>query len=328
LTLHHEPIKKKLKPGIDHDYLLLRFVHFLTKVDWSITDRFDHVPLLPSDNNFQALENAIGHGKPLGPLLHFSGLLPYIVNSKTENNCLLQQKYREYPPASWPHAFSCANKCQNKYSKEGREDECSSIIYIAESLIPTNDCNPDFLKWVKNQPDIYILDGDEEGNKFQFVLSEEMHRYFAPLPEANNKRVLLSKEAKKKLRNAFGKYTATYTHQITLKSTLPYVAKDSLSKNRKLDFMDVISILSLVYGNSPEYGLKRQLKSSSCFTSNEALYGYKEDQENKKEQEELITDNESEEESVLDFNMQKASLSPQHKRGKVLRNIDQLNLRS
>ena len=48
----------------------------------------------------------------------------------------------------------------------------------------------------------------------------------------------------------------------------------------------------------------------------------------KKEQEEPIKDNESEEESVLDFNTQKASLSPQQKRGKVLRNIEQLNLRS
>ncbi len=92
--------------------------------------------------------------------------------------------------------------------------------------------------------------------------------------------------------------------------------------------MQVMSILSLVYNNSFEYGLKRQLLSSSCFTSKKALYGNEEDQENKKEQEELITDNESEEESVLDSNTQKASLSPQNKRGKVLRNIDQLNLRS
>jgi hypothetical protein len=133
------------------------------------------------------------------------------------------------------------------------------------------------------------LDGDEENNKFQFVLSKEMHRHFVPLLEANNKRVTLSKETKKKLKNEFGKYTATYTHQINLKSTLPYVAKDFLSKYRKLDFMEVISILSLVYGNSSEYGLKRQLLSSSCFTSNEALYGYEEDQENKKEEEEPIT---------------------------------------
>jgi hypothetical protein len=132
-ALNHEPIKKELKPGIDHYYLLLWFVGFLTKVDWSITDGFADVPLLPSKNNFQALENPIGHGKPLDPLLHFSGLLPYIMNSKTQNDCPFQQQYREYPSASWPHAFSCANKCPNKYSKEGREDKCSPIIYILQN---------------------------------------------------------------------------------------------------------------------------------------------------------------------------------------------------
>jgi hypothetical protein len=179
-TLLHQPIKKKLKPGIDHDYLLLWFVCFLTKVDWSITDGFDNVPLLPSDNIFQVLEDLISHKKPLGPLLHFLGLLPYIMNSRTQNNCPLQQKYREYPPASWPHVFSCANQCQNKYSSEGREDKCSSIIYIAESWISTQECNADFLKWVENQPDIYILDGDEEHNKFQFVHNEEMHSFLRP----------------------------------------------------------------------------------------------------------------------------------------------------
>jgi hypothetical protein len=66
------------------------------------------------------------------------------------------------------------------------------------------------------------------------------------------------------------------------------VAIDSLEKDKKLNFMDVITILSLVYGNSPEYGLKRKLMSSSCFTRDEALNGYKEDQENKKEKEEPI----------------------------------------
>ncbi len=69
--------------------------------------------------------------------------------------------------------------------------------------------------------------------------------------------------------------------------------------------------------------------SSSYFTRDEALYGYEEYQENKKEQEEPIKDNEPEHELVLDLNRQRASLSPQHKRGKVLRNIDQqLNLTS
>jgi hypothetical protein len=101
-------------------------------------------------------------------------------------------------------------------------------------------------------------------------------------------------------------------HQISLISTLPYVAKDSLGKDKKINFMDVISILSLVYGNSPEYGLKRQLMSSSCFTNDEPM-----------------KDNEPDHEPVLDLNMQRASLLPQHKRGKALRNIEQqLNLTS
>jgi hypothetical protein len=56
------------------------------------------------------------------------------------------------------------------------------------------------------------VDGDEGHNKLEFVLNKEMHRFFKPLPEANNKRVTLSKETKKKLKNAFGKYTATFTH--------------------------------------------------------------------------------------------------------------------
>ncbi len=32
-TIYHQPIKKKLKPGVDHDYLLLWFVSFSTKID-------------------------------------------------------------------------------------------------------------------------------------------------------------------------------------------------------------------------------------------------------------------------------------------------------
>jgi hypothetical protein len=89
------------------------------------------------------------------------------------------------------------------------------------------------------------------------------------LPEANNKRVTLSKEPKKKLKNAFGNYTATFTHRFSLISTLPYVAKDSLGKDKKIKLHGCY-ILSLLYGNSPEYGLKRQLMSSSCFTRDEA----------------------------------------------------------
>jgi hypothetical protein len=57
-----------------------------------------------------------------------------------------------------------------------------------------------------------------------------------------------------------------------------------------------------MFGNSPEYGLKRQLISSSSCPWSES-YGYEEDQGNKKEQEELIDDNESEDAPFLNLNM-------------------------
>jgi hypothetical protein len=65
-----------------------------------------------------------------------------------------------------------------------------------------------------------------------------------------------------------------------------------------------------MFGNSPEYGLKRQLISNSCCPWSE-LYGCEEDQGDKKEQEELIDDNESEDAPVLNLNMQRGS--PQQK---------------
>jgi hypothetical protein len=93
-------------------------------------------------------------------------------------------------------------------------------------------------------------------------------------------------------------------------STLLYNAKDSLAENIKFNFADILSTLSLIFGNSPKYGLKRQLISSSCCPLSES-YGYEEDQGNEKEQEELIDDNESEDAPVLNVNMQGAS--PQQK---------------
>ncbi len=47
----------------------------------------------------------------------------------------------------------------------------------------TDQCNADFLKWVKNQPYIYILDGNEKHYHFQFLLNEEMHWFVDPLPK-------------------------------------------------------------------------------------------------------------------------------------------------
>jgi hypothetical protein len=57
----------------------------------------------------------------------------------------------------------------------------------------TNQCKKDFLKWVKNQPDINILDGNENHYRVQFILNEEMHWFFDPLPNKNNVKATVSK---------------------------------------------------------------------------------------------------------------------------------------
>jgi hypothetical protein len=80
------------------------------------------------------------------------------------------------------------------------------------------------------------------------------------LPTKNNVKALESKQTKTNLRKAFGSYMKDNTHCISVISTLSYNAKDSLAENAKLDFVDVIVTLSLIFGSSPEYGLKRQLK--------------------------------------------------------------------
>ncbi len=95
----------------------------------------------------------------------------------------------------------------------------------------TDQCKEDFLKWVKNQPDIYILDGNENHYCLQFVLNEEMHQVIDPLPTKNNAKATASKQTKTNLRKAFGLYTKDNTTCISVISTLPYNAKDSLAEN-------------------------------------------------------------------------------------------------
>jgi hypothetical protein len=81
-------------------------------IDWTNTDRIEDLPLLSSDLKCQLLVSNMGEGKSLGPLLHFTGLLSLIMkNYQKFPDCQLQNKYRENPQASWPHAFSCSNKC-------------------------------------------------------------------------------------------------------------------------------------------------------------------------------------------------------------------------
>jgi hypothetical protein len=118
--------------------------------DWKNTDDCKELPLLPSNFEYPLLENNMAQEKPLGPLLHFTGLPPFIMKNYSKfPDCPLRNKYREYPQASWPHAFACPNKCRNKFSQQGREDICSSIIYITDSYMTTNQCKEDFLKGSK-----------------------------------------------------------------------------------------------------------------------------------------------------------------------------------
>jgi hypothetical protein len=106
-TVKIEPITKKLKPGIDHNYFFLWHVTRLTMIDWTKTDGFKDLALLPSNLECPLPENNMGEGKPLGWLLHFTGLLPFVmIFFQNFTDCPLQKKYREYPQASWPHAFS------------------------------------------------------------------------------------------------------------------------------------------------------------------------------------------------------------------------------
>jgi hypothetical protein len=139
---------------------------------------------------------------------------------------------------------------------------------------------------------------------FSLYLMRKCISFLIPC-QKNNEKVIVSKQTKTNLRKAFGLYMKDNMHHISVISTLPYNAKDSLAKNVKFDFADVIFTLSLMFGDSPEHGLKGQLISSSCCPRSE-LYGFEEDQGNKKEQEELIDDNESEDAPVLNLNTQRA----------------------
>ncbi len=61
----------------------------------------------------------------------------------------------------------------------------------------------------------------------------------------------------KKLKASFKAYSSNFSHGIKLFSTYPYVAKDmGNSLESCLEFMHVISKLSLVFGNSHEFGKK------------------------------------------------------------------------
>ncbi len=84
-------------------------------------EEFKESPLLPEDFTWPELAQVIGEGKQNGPLFHYSGFLPYTMQTVQKSPNFQQRNiYKTYPPASWPHAFSCAHGCQNIYNESGR----------------------------------------------------------------------------------------------------------------------------------------------------------------------------------------------------------------
>jgi hypothetical protein len=80
--------------------------------------------------------------------------------------------------------------------------------------------------------------------------------------------------------------------------------------------MDVISNLSLTFGNSSDYGYKRQLMSSFCFKK-EPLFDFEEDKENKIKQ--VLPDDNHELENEPVFPPKVISKRTSVQRGKTLR---------
>jgi hypothetical protein len=84
------------------------------------------------------------------------------------------------------------------FSKEGREDKCSPIVYIAESCMNLHEDNADFVKWVQHQQYLHILEVTKTTINIQFVLNDEMHHFFAPLPGDHNIKNTVNKRDKDK----------------------------------------------------------------------------------------------------------------------------------
>ncbi len=111
-TIEHENIQKKIKPGTKNYRLLLEYVKYVTMINWTNAEEFKDLLLLPEDFTWPELAQVIGEGKQHGPLFHYSGFLPYTMQTVQKyRNCPLRNIYKTYPPASWPHAFSCAHGC-------------------------------------------------------------------------------------------------------------------------------------------------------------------------------------------------------------------------
>ena len=60
-------------------------------IDWKNAEEFNDLPLLPQDFTWPELKQVIGEGKQIGPLFHYSGFLPYTMQTvKKYPNCPLR----------------------------------------------------------------------------------------------------------------------------------------------------------------------------------------------------------------------------------------------
>jgi hypothetical protein len=147
------------------------------------------------------------------------------------------------------------------------------------------------------------------------------------LPSKHKAETTLSR---KKLKASFRAYSTHFSHEIKLFSTYPYVAKDMGNRLEScLEFMHIISKLSLVFGNSHEFGNKRQLVSNSCSRIETDSIQYDGDDFNEKE--DSISSDDDYEDDRTDFNSQTqlyvtvAGAKVLNRKGNELRNLDPEN---
>jgi hypothetical protein len=91
-------------------------------IDWTNTDGFKDLSLLPSDLECPLLEKNMSEGKPLGPLLHFTGLLPFIMKNYKKITDYPLQKNTENSPKhrGRMHSHVPINVKTNSANREGK----------------------------------------------------------------------------------------------------------------------------------------------------------------------------------------------------------------
>jgi hypothetical protein len=91
-------------------------------IDLTNNDSFKDLPFLPSNLECPLLENNMGEGKPLGLLLHFTGLLPFIMKNFKISQIVHWGKNTENAPKHCGHMHShvSINVEPNLANREGK----------------------------------------------------------------------------------------------------------------------------------------------------------------------------------------------------------------